>query len=128
VGKRDDGFGIRATISNHVEGGDIRGNLGQFGHVHGDVNMSWTEEQDPAVLARAVEEGLRQAERTRKLAEQEQRERELKEGAELALILTGATFVALLAFGVELGTAILASPMLYLLWWGFVTGDAQRKR
>ncbi|MDT0265541.1 hypothetical protein RM844_04460 [Streptomyces sp. DSM 44915] len=100
----------RHEARNEISGGDINGPVGQFGSVHGDVHMNWSGRQDPAELAKAVEEALTRAERAREEArrEAERREREARDAEQDFQLL------------IALGVGVLVFLVLFFgfdLWW-----------
>ncbi|MEV1008421.1 hypothetical protein [Streptomyces sp. NPDC049881] len=107
---RHEGDDELPDVRNEISGGDIDGPVGQFGTVHGDVNMHWARPHDPAELARAMEAAILRAEQARRAeaARQERLRREEKERAERFRLITGLVCAAVL-FGVFF--------FLFDFWW-----------
>ncbi|MFR9721802.1 hypothetical protein ACL02R_00340 [Streptomyces sp. MS19] len=88
---RHEGDDELPDVRNEISGGDIDGPVGQFGTVHGDVNMHWARPQDPAELARAMEQAMLGAERARReeAARQQRLRHEQEEAAESFRVIVG---------------------------------------
>lgn len=95
-------------VRNDIRGSQVNGPVGQFGSVQGDVNLNWSQGQDSAELARAMEEAILRADDARRAARERERfHDQVSEGAAL------------------LGAAVLLFLFLWLVmdfWWWLSAG------